>query len=117
LVKKFHTLVRYKWLVKDAHVGNVKRALASSKWGRAAFNGHSHRGGNNKGQQYEELLCRNVTQWFENFDVAEVTRDTIFWELQTIFSMPSQFHSSLIPQYNINAVSFLKHSVHFYSSD
>ncbi len=38
----------YKWSLKDAHGGNVKRALAGRK-AVAHFNGHSHRGGDNKG--------------------------------------------------------------------
>lgn len=62
----------YKWSVRDEHIGNVKRALASANRARANLNGHSHRGGDNKGGQYEEFLCRNVTLWFEGADVVEI---------------------------------------------
>jgi hypothetical protein len=39
----------YPWLVKDARAGNVMRALSSGKKTTVTFNGHTHRGGDNKG--------------------------------------------------------------------
>ncbi len=39
----------YPWLLRDVRAGNMQRAIAQGRRAQVQFNGHTHRGGDNKG--------------------------------------------------------------------
>jgi hypothetical protein len=58
----------YRWSAKDAHTGNVQRALSSGSRSKLNFNGHAHRGGDNKGGCVRSAAPRATAQLASPFE-------------------------------------------------
>ncbi len=59
----------YRWSAKEAHTGNVQRALSSGSRGKLNFNGHAHRGGDNKGGCVRPAAPRTTPQLASIFEL------------------------------------------------